>query len=139
MTVREGASEVRWYLDQIAERLGRIDRFLGNATEQDVANDPVLYDALLRNIQMVGESAARLIANHPLVAANHPDLRLKSLRAMRNFIVHEYVETPVDMLFRTVKITLPSIGYRLKRFEASLPRAGEKMVAAPNMDEVRMG
>lgn len=139
MNVREGATEVRWYLRQIADRLERIRMYLGSAGEQDLATSPMLYDALLRNVQMVGESAARLIANHPMVVQNHPELRLKSLRAMRNYIVHDYVETPVDMLYRTVKATLPSIGYHLQQFEATLPKPVAPRTAAPGVEEMRMG
>lgn len=128
MSVRASVLDVRCYLADITARAARIERHLGRSTEEDLGRNDLLYDALLRNLHMIGESAARLIANHPTMAEAKPELRLKSLRAMRNYIAHDYVEVPTDQLYRTVKVTLPALIYRINKFLASLPSA-EKAAA----------
>ena len=68
-------------------------------------------DAVIRNIEIIGEAARKIQQHAPEFVAAHPDLPWVEMRSMRNKMIHDYFDVDINVVWRTVKDDLP----RLKR------------------------
>jgi uncharacterized protein with HEPN domain len=68
-------------------------------------------DAVIRNIEIIGEAANRIQRDTPEFVAAHPQLPWIEMRGMRNKVIHNYFDVNLTVVWNTVKDDLP----RLKR------------------------
>jgi uncharacterized protein with HEPN domain len=103
-------SRVEDYLEHIAEAithatgyLQHIDNFA--AFEDDQRNQ----DAVVRNVEIIGEAANKIQKLAPDFIAEHPELPWAQMRAMRNLVIHEYFFLDLKIVSSTVKDDLPQV------------------------------
>lgn len=100
------------YLEHIAEAIGRTASYLQPL--QDLAAlqlNTQAQDAIVRNIEIIGEAVNRIQKVAPGFIDQHPELPWAQMRAMRNVVIHEYFGVDLKIVWTTVKEDLP----RLKR------------------------
>jgi uncharacterized protein with HEPN domain len=76
-----------------------------NAFENDIRNQ----DAVVRNIEIIGEAATKIHNVAPDFTTAHPDIPWAAMRAMRNIITHEYFSVNLQIVWDTVKNDLPML------------------------------
>lgn len=78
------------YLAHVIHILESIDRILLYAEQKRSDPDPhgALYDAILRRLQTLSESASKLPDE---IKADHPHIRWKEIAGFRNILVHNYL------------------------------------------------
>lgn len=69
--------------------IDRIIRYTTGKTFDDLTADDMMYYAVVKNIEIIGEAANMLTADFRKA---HPDTPWKMVRGMRNYIVHEYFQ-----------------------------------------------
>ena len=69
-------------------------------------------DAVVRNMIVIGEAAARVPED---VAVAHPEIPWARMRGLRNLAVHEYFGVDEDVLWDTVTVNLPAVLPELRR------------------------
>ena len=67
----------------------RVIRYTSDKSFNDLKADDMMYYAVVKNIEIIGE-AANLLS--PEFIASHPNTPWKQVRGMRNYIVHEYFQ-----------------------------------------------
>ncbi|MBQ6377978.1 MAG: DUF86 domain-containing protein [Prevotella sp.] len=67
----------------------RVIRYTSDKSFDDLKADDMMYYAVVKNIEIIGE-AANLLS--PEFIASHPNTPWKQVRGMRNYIVHEYFQ-----------------------------------------------
>jgi uncharacterized protein with HEPN domain len=72
-------------------------------TFADFEQDDKTIDAVLRNLEIIGE-AARHISRE--LQADHPEIPWAEMQAMRNIVVHEYHGVNLKIIWQTVKENL---------------------------------
>jgi uncharacterized protein with HEPN domain len=77
----------RLYLLDILNACKKIERYLSKKTYDDFANDEVLFDATVRNLQNIGE-AVRFISED--LRELRPDIEWRRIVGLRNLLVHHY-------------------------------------------------
>ncbi|RBP08620.1 uncharacterized protein with HEPN domain [Roseiarcus fermentans] len=118
---------VEEYLNHIAQAIQRatdyIDRLGGVSAFRQSQRD---QDAVIRNMEIIGEAARQIQQHAPQFVAAHPELPWIEMRGMRNKMIHEYFDVDVDVVWRTVKSDLPALKQRiddlLKRLRGAAPR-----------------
>lgn len=68
--------------------------------------DRKTVDAVLRNIAVIGEAAARVPDE---LVEMHPAIPWRDMRDMRNLLVHEYFAVSTEILWDTVQRDLPPL------------------------------
>lgn len=71
--------------------------------------------AVVMSLMIVGEAAARILADHPAFADAHPDVPWRSIRGMRNRIAHGYFDVDLGVVWQTVQAELPRLVQRLEK------------------------
>jgi uncharacterized protein with HEPN domain len=67
-----------------------VERYTEDATELMFMQDQLLQDAVVRNLEIIGEASHNIETKHPEFTAAHPDLPLTVAYQMRNAVAHGY-------------------------------------------------
>lgn len=93
-------------LQLILDAIDRIQRFTLGKSYDDLVSDEMLYYAVVKNIEIIGEAANMLT---PSFTDSHPDTQWKMVRGMRNYIVHEYFQIDDVVVWNVVTNDLPML------------------------------
>lgn len=106
------------YLGHMLEAIERIRNYVGRKRRAGFVASPLLQDAVIRNIGIVGEAAARLT---PEFAARHPKIPWRAIVGMRHRLIHGYVKVNLDTVWAAVERDLPELERNLRTLLAPPP------------------
>lgn len=95
-------------IEDILEAVERIRRYTAGMTEAQFVADDRTVDAVVRNLEIMGEAAKRVPAH---VTLRHPEVPWTRMAEMRNILVHEYHSVDPAIVYDTVRRDLaPMVG-----------------------------
>jgi uncharacterized protein with HEPN domain len=97
------------YLDHICAAIDRILEYTSGLTQDEFAQDTRTQDAVIRNIEIIGEASNRIRTEYPAFAGAHPELPLAAAYQMRNAVAHGYFEVDVGVVWKTVLNDVPRL------------------------------
>ncbi len=112
MTVRP--QRLADYLLHIAEAVERIDRYTEDMDEVQFLNSPMVQDAVIRNLEIIGEACNHIEKRYPEFAVAHPELPLSIAYQMRNALAHGYFKVDFEIVWRTIQLDLPGLHRRVR-------------------------
>ncbi|CAA6605641.1 conserved hypothetical protein [Rhodospirillaceae bacterium LM-1] len=80
--------------------------FAEGQSQESLQADRMRYDAILRNLEIMGE-AARHVPDE--VAAKHPEISWQQMRGLRNVLAHEYHGVDISVVWRLIEKRLPDL------------------------------
>jgi uncharacterized protein with HEPN domain len=101
----------RLYLEHIVEAIRRVREYTA-AGEASFLSDPRTQDAVIRNLQILGEAAKRVSAE--TVAAN-PAVPWRSMTGLRDRVVHDYFGVSLSIVWDVVENHLPAVEREVRR------------------------
>lgn len=102
------------YLDDIAEAMRRIIAYTDGLTYEGFLGDAKTQDAVIRNLQVLGEAVKHL---SPAIRKVHPSLPWKEMAAIRDRLVHHYFGIRYAVIWAVARQELPAL---LPQIEALL-------------------
>jgi uncharacterized protein with HEPN domain len=103
------------YLAHIAEAIARIMEYTEDLDEVAFLNSPMVQDAVVRNLEIIGEASNTIEKRYPGFAAAHPELPLAAAYQMRNAVAHGYFRVDYEIVWRTVRRELPELHQTVRR------------------------
>lgn len=97
------------YLGHIIEAIERIGEYTADIDEVGFLDNKMIQDAVLRNIEIVGEAARNIERDAPEFAAQHPEIPWTVIYTMRNRIAHGYFKVDLEIVWRTIQRDLPEL------------------------------
>jgi uncharacterized protein with HEPN domain len=82
----------------------KVLRYTEGVSWEDFTGDNVLQDAVMRNLQIIGE-AARKVSDESRAA--HSGIPWTGIIGMRNRLVHEYFRVDVEKVWETARDDIP--------------------------------
>jgi uncharacterized protein with HEPN domain len=82
---------VRDYLQHINAAIERIGTYVRGLDLAAFVENTLVQDAVIRNFEIIGEAANRILTVDSAFALRHPQLRLDLAYRMRNALIHGYV------------------------------------------------
>lgn len=101
----------RLYLEHIFEAICRIQDYTREGKAAFLA-DRRTQDAVLRNLQILGEAAKRVSA---AAAASHPEVPWRSMAGLRDRVVHDYFGVSLEIVWDVVENHLPAMRVQIRR------------------------
>ena len=91
-------------LEHMLAAAERVIRYTSGKSFEDLKSDDMMYYAVVKNIEIIGEAANLLSAEF---VNSHPDTPWKQVRGMRNYIVHEYFQIDDVVVWGVVTEDIP--------------------------------
>ncbi|MCP1674335.1 uncharacterized protein with HEPN domain [Natronocella acetinitrilica] len=109
------------YLAHILEAIDRIDRYTDDMDEEAFLDSQLVQDAVIRNIEIIGEASNNIQKRYPQFAARHPRLPLSSAYQMRNIVAHGYFKVDFAIVWRTIQHELPDLYRQIQDLPGQVP------------------
>ncbi|GHT91083.1 DUF86 domain-containing protein [Alphaproteobacteria bacterium] len=77
------------YIDHVIETSETIASYIADVLFDDFESNGMLYDAVIRNLQVLSESTQKISLR---IKEKYEDIPWKSLSGFRNILVHDYLE-----------------------------------------------
>ena len=100
------------YVDDILDSLGRIKKYCEDVRKDDFMENDMLRDAVVRNLEIIGEAASRLSESF---RDGHKELEWRKIIGMRNRIIHAYDIVDYAIVWDVVKADLPQLEAKLRK------------------------
>ena len=100
------------YLGHILEAIERIEAYVSDLDETAFLASRLVQDAVIRNIEIIGEASNNIQRVDPAFAAQHGHIPWQVMYAMRNRVAHGYDKVDFEIIWRTIHGDLPDL-YRL--------------------------
>lgn len=97
------------FLEHIFLALERIQRYTLDKDASAFVLDEQLQDAVIRNIEVLGEAANNIRKSDPLFTDSHPEVPWLVMIAMRNRVSHAYFSIDLEIIWNTIRNDLPSV------------------------------
>jgi len=94
------------YLGHILEAIERIDAYLAGVDQTWFLRDAMVQDAVIRNLEVVGEAARRLSAEF---VATTPHIPWRDIAGMRNRLAHGYFAINLLTVWNVTQKDLPTL------------------------------
>ena len=113
----------RLYVEDMIEFCSRALSYSAALTEATLTDEPMRYDAILRNLELIGEAATHV--PEPL-RAMAPDVPWRQIVATRNRVAHAYLGIAAETVWSILRDDLPALKLAL---QALLARMGGEPAA----------
>ncbi|MBR6963181.1 MAG: DUF86 domain-containing protein [Prevotella sp.] len=100
-------------LEHILAAIDRVVRYTNGKTFDDLIEDDMMYYAVVKNIEMMGEAANMLTAEFQNA---HPETPWKMVKGMRNYIVHEYFQIDNNVVWDVVSNELNPLREQIEKY-----------------------
>ena len=110
------------YLGHILQAIERIERYTEDLGEVAFLEDEMTQDAVIRNLEIIGEASPNIEVHFPEFAQAHPELPLAFAYQMRNAVAHGYFKVDLEIVWRTLSNDLAGL-YAQVAYWAKVERA----------------
>lgn len=111
------------YLGHILKAIERIDRYTAGMDELGFLNSELVQDAVIRNIEIIGEASNNIQRVAPAFAAQRDDIPWLVMYTMRNRVSHGYDKVDLEILWKTIQGDLPILRAQIQDVQDKLSRA----------------
>jgi uncharacterized protein with HEPN domain len=116
----------RVYLEDILEARARIKSYIGDLSFASFEQDRKTVDAVVRNLEIIGEAIKQLPAD---LRNRHPEVEWKRIAGLRDILIHNYSEVDHEIVWDVIQHKLPELESTIARMlEEDFPGGGPALV-----------
>lgn len=95
------------YLGHILQSIERIGRYTTDLDQAGFLGSELVQDAVIRNIEIIGEASNNIQRVDPEFAAAHSEIPWQVMYTMRNRVSHGYDKVDLEIVWKTIQGDLP--------------------------------
>jgi uncharacterized protein with HEPN domain len=95
------------YLNHIAQAIERIKTYTKGIDKDVWLGNTLIQDAVIRNIEIIGEASHSVQTLHQQFAKNNDDFPWDDAYWMRNVLSYGYFQVDLDIVWKTITSDLP--------------------------------
>jgi len=99
------------HLEDILTSVSRIEEYTNDLSFENFNKDQKTIDAVIRNLEIVGEAARNIPEEF---SERHGNLPWREMMSMRNKVIHEYFGVDISILWQTIKEDLSNLKIQIK-------------------------
>ncbi len=100
-------------LEHIHDAINNVLSFTNGKTLDQIENDKILYFAVVKNIEIIGEAAYHLTK---AFCQEHPETEWQGIMRMRNVLVHDYYQINLQTVWAIIQYDLPILQEQINRY-----------------------
>jgi uncharacterized protein with HEPN domain len=101
------------YLQHIIEAIERIEHYTAALNEAEFLDNTMAQDAVIRNVEIIGEACRNVERHHPDFATKHPQIPWGIAYEMRNALAHGYFQVDISVVWKTIRQDLPLLAVQI--------------------------
>jgi len=94
------------YLDHILTAIKKTETYVLNLNYDQFVIDEKTQDAIIRQLEIIGEAAGQLDEEFKI---KYPNLPWQLMQATRNKLIHEYFDVDLEVVWETLQTDLPEL------------------------------
>ena len=94
------------FLEDIEKSCLRIVRYTAGRSRDEVFSDELRFDAILFNLQILGEAVKKIPAD---LRQRYPAIPWREIAGLRDFVAHAYFALDVEILWDAIQQDVPSL------------------------------
>jgi uncharacterized protein with HEPN domain len=94
------------YLEDIRDAIDKVKRYTAGLTRETFENDDKTVDAVVRNLEIIGE-AVKMIPESLRLA--HMNIEWKKIAGLRDILAHQYFVIDIDIIWDILDNKLPAL------------------------------
>src|SRR5437868_14942419 len=98
--------DFEFYLEDILQAIAKTRNDGAGVTRESLAQDSMRIDAVIRNLEIIGE-AAKMIPES--IRVEYPNVEWKKIAGLRDILAHHYFEVDLDIVWDIVQNKLPEL------------------------------
>jgi uncharacterized protein with HEPN domain len=92
------------FIEHILLCIDKIQEYTKNLTSQEFNNNELIQDAVIRNIEIIGEATKKISKD---LKSQYREIPWKEMSGMRDKLIHDYFGVDVDVVWKTVNEDIP--------------------------------
>ena len=111
------------YLGHMLAAIDRIRRYTSGIDFTGFKSQPLIQDAVIRNIEIVGEAARNISRKDPEFISAHPEMPWTKAIQTRDRVSHGYATVELEIIWATIQRDLPAMEVQATALLDALRRA----------------
>ncbi len=100
------------FLADILHSIDKVKRYTANMSFVEFAYDDMMVDAVVRNLEIIGEAARQL---SPELREQYPAIDWVAVVGFRNIVIHEYFDVDLEIVWTIATQRLPQLQVTVQR------------------------
>lgn len=88
------------------EAMNKIESYIAGADFTSFIQDKMMVDAVLRNIEIIGEATKNISEN---IRKKYPEIPWKRIVGLRNIVIHEYFGVDLENIWEIITENIPKV------------------------------
>jgi uncharacterized protein with HEPN domain len=105
------------FLGHMLGSLQRLSELLATTDRETFDRDWVTQDAVIRELEVLGEAAGRV---SPEFVAGHPEIPWREITGIRHKLIHDYFVVDLGIVWRTATVNVPAVEPLVRAAAATL-------------------
>ena len=104
--------EWRFFIFDISDSVNKILKFVDNSDRNDFFSDEKTFDAVMRNLEIIGEAAKKIPSD---IKEQFVEIEWKKISGLRDIVIHEYFGIDEDIIWDVIENKIPELKENIKR------------------------
>ncbi|MEO6221448.1 MAG: HepT-like ribonuclease domain-containing protein [Ginsengibacter sp.] len=104
-------------VNDILQSIEHVRDYSSKLSIEEFSSEPMRVEACLYNVRIIAKAVSKLPED---VKAANPGIPWTLLKETKNKIVHDHIDTDMQLLWNFIKFELPSLVKKLKKLETLL-------------------
>jgi uncharacterized protein with HEPN domain len=92
------------FLEDIVGSIQKIHKYIQEVSFEDFQDDSLTVDAVLRNLEIIGEASRNI---PPEIRSGYPNIPWGRMMGLRNIVSHEYFGIDLSIIWQIITVNLP--------------------------------
>lgn len=103
------------FVSHILQAANRILQYTEGMSREEFFADTLKQDAVIRNIEIIGEATNNLLEADPGITARYPSIPFAQIYGMRNRVAHGYFAVSLPMVWDSVEVDVPELREKMAK------------------------
>jgi len=103
--------DYKLFIQDIILSCQKISRFIENVNFNDFSKDDKTIDAVIRNLEIIGEAVRKIPDS---IKEKNANIDWQAIIGMRNIVIHDYFGVDIEEVWKTIREDIPALEKAIK-------------------------